>query len=320
VLTRFRRVAMLVFERALMKDLTLVILAAGMGSRYGGLKQLDGVGPHNEVIMEYSIFDAMKAGVNRVVFVIRKSFEQDFRDSIVTRLPTNLQVDFSYQEFSDLPAGYETKIDFSKRERPWGTGHAVWAARSNVNSPFIAINADDYYGPQAFQRLAEHLASGSRPQPCMVGFRLSNTLSPSGTVSRGVCQVDGHRLEGILEQTKLRRSGPRQVTDEISGAVYPDNSLVSMNCWGFDASFMDFLETRFASYLDQIGDQSTLQRGEFYLPAAVDEWRASESGEVKVLVSEESWLGVTYPEDRATVIAGLQERIQQGLYAPELWS
>ena len=308
------------FERSLMNKLTLVILAAGMGSRYGGLKQLDGVGPNGEVIMEYSIHDAMKAGVDKVVFVIRESFEKDFRETILSRLPDTLQVELCYQEFGDLPTGYEDKIDASKRQRPWGTGHAVWAGRKAVQSPFFAINADDYYGPQAFQRLAEHLAGKSDPNPCMVGFRLSNTLSPSGTVSRGVCEVDNGVLQGIVERTKLKRNGSDTVLDEDSGKTFSDQSLVSMNCWGFAPNFMNYLGQRFSRYLDGIEDETTLQKGEFYLPAAVDDWRAEGSGEVKVLVSEESWLGVTYPEDKAAVMAGIQSRIEEGLYNRELWS
>ena len=304
-----------------MKDLTLVILAAGMGSRYGGLKQLDGVGPNGEVIMEYSIYDAVKSGVNKVVFVIRESFEKDFSDTILSRLPKDLEVQLCYQEFSDLPEGYNGKVDHTQRQKPWGTGHAVWAARKVVNSPFLAINADDYYGPQAFQRLAEHLGSEQTPEPCMVGFRLAKTLSPSGTVSRGVCEVDGKTLLGITERTKLKRENETQVIDEESGVSCSDSSLVSMNCWGFEANFMDYLGQRFAIYLDGIqGDEKTLQRGEFYLPQAVDDWRAEGTGNVSVLVSEESWLGVTYPEDKETVVAGLKKRIEQGVYPESLWS
>lgn len=304
-----------------MNDLTLVILAAGMGSRYGGLKQLDGVGPQGEVIMEYSIFDAVKAGVKKVVFVIRQSFEQDFRETILSRLPAHVEVELCYQEYGDLPQAFKDKIDAEKRVKPWGTGHAVWAARHLVSGPFLAINADDYYGPQAFQRLARHLGGQSDPEPCMVGFRLANTLSPSGTVSRGVCEVTDGVLRGITERTKLKRSGPGEVTDADSGSVYPDEVLVSMNCWGFGAHFMDFLGQRFSDYLGGLGDdEESLQKGEFYLPAAVDSWRAAGLGKVTVLVSEEPWLGVTYPEDKAEVVKGLSERIAQGSYPEVLWS
>lgn len=304
-----------------MSDLTLVILAAGMGSRYGGLKQLDGVGPGGEVIMEYSIYDAIKAGVSKVVFVIRESFENDFRETILSRLPSSLQVELCYQEYGDLPDGFAHKIDSSKRQKPWGTGHAVWAARHKVNGPFLAINADDYYGPQAFQRLAEHLHGCDQPQPCMVGFRLANTLSPSGTVSRGVCEVQNGVLGGITERTKLQRLSPTEVRDLDSGIVYPDDVLVSMNCWGFSADFMGFLGLKFADYLGGLGnDEQSLQKGEFYLPAAVDSWRADGEGQVAVLVSEEPWLGVTYPEDKEQVVQGLSERIAQGTYREALWS
>ena len=305
-----------------MSDLTLVILAAGMGSRYGGLKQLDGVGPCDEVIMEYSIHDAVKAGVNKVVFVIRESFEEAFREGILARLPEHIEVRLAYQEFSDLPEGYEDRIDHTKRQKPWGTGHAVWAARKEVSSPFIAINADDYYGDQAFARLAEHLTSSGQPGPCMVGFRLCNTLSPSGTVSRGVCQVDAQqRLVGITERTKLRRQDADTVVDEDSAECYPQDILVSMNCWGFSADFMDYLGDDFALYLDQIqGDEQTLQKGEFYLPAAVDRWRSKGRGDVTVLVSEQTWLGVTYPEDKQTVVDGIAKRVDAGVYGKNLWS
>lgn len=304
-----------------MQDLTLVILAAGMGSRYGGLKQLDGVGPSEEVIMEYSIHDAVKAGVNKVVFVIRESFEEAFREGILSRLPKDIEVKLAYQEFSDIPVAYKDKIDHTKREKPWGTGHAVWAARHEVNSPFMAINADDYYGDQAFRRLAEHLTKSDRPGPCMVGFRLCNTLSPSGTVSRGVCEVEDGVLKGITERLKLRRLDEAKVVDDDSGNVYSDQTLVSMNCWGFGAGFMDYLEHDFGGYLSGIeGDEKSLQKGEFYLPAAVDRWREKGEGEVAVLVSEQTWLGVTYPEDKEAVVSGIAERIEQGLYGESLWS
>lgn len=304
-----------------MSDLSLVILAAGMGSRYGGLKQLDGVGPNGEVIMEYSIHDAVKAGVNRVVFVIRRSFEDDFRTTILSRLPSSIKVELCYQEFDDLPEGFGEKIDSSKRLKPWGTGHAVWAARDKVDSSFLAINADDYYGPQAFQRLAEHLNGQSEPAPCLVGFRLANTLSPSGTVSRGVCDVSEGVLKGITERTKLRRNGSSTVLDEDSGESFTDSVLVSMNCWGFGTNFMSFLGERFSDYLDKLGDsEADLQKGEFYLPAAVDQWRSFDRGRVTVLVSEEPWLGVTYPEDKETVVQGLRERIESGVYPEVLWS
>lgn len=304
-----------------MTDLTLVILAAGMGSRYGGLKQLDGVGPHAEVIMEYSIHDALKAGVNRFVFVIREDFQEAFRQGILSRLPQDLDVRLAFQKFDDLPGDYARRLDLSKRQKPWGTGHAVWAARTEIEGPFIAINADDYYGPQAFEQLVSALRKTSDPNPCMVGFRLGNTLSPSGTVSRGVCEVLDGRLLGITERTKLRANGDGRVHDDESELDFPRESLVSMNCWGFGPGFLDFLEKDFASFCEEVAQgRADLAKGEFYLPAAVDRWRAETGGQVTVEPSEESWLGVTYPDDKNEVVAGIATRISRGDYPERLWS
>ena len=304
-----------------MTDLTLVILAAGMGSRYGGLKQLDGVGPHGEVIMEYSIHDALKAGVTRLVFVIREDFQAAFREALLSRLPRDLDVRLAFQAFDDLPGDYAGRLDLSQRQKPWGTGHAVWAARHEIEGPFMAINADDYYGRQAFQQLAGTLRASENPEPCMVGFRLGNTLSPSGTVSRGVCEVSEERLQGITERTKLRANGQGQVHDEDSGLDFSPEALVSMNCWGFGTGFLTYLEQDFAGFCEEVAQgRADLAKGEFYLPAAVDRWRAATGGQVTVKPSEETWLGVTYPEDKGEVMKGIAERVSQGQYAERLWA
>lgn len=303
-----------------MTDLTLVVLAAGMGSRYGGLKQLDGVGPNGEVIMEYSIYDALKAGANCFVFVIRESFEEAFRDQLLSRLPSSVEVRLAYQQLDDLPAGYAQRIDLSQRQKPWGTGHAVWAARQQVSGPFMAINADDYYGNEAFAQLAAALAGKAQPEPCMVGFRLGNTLSPTGTVSRGVCEVQDGRLQGITERLKLRADGDGSVIDEDSGLHFSAETLVSMNCWGFGPAFMRYLEDDLALFLEEVvAGRADLAKGEFYLPAAVDRWRVSQ-GAVAVRPSEQTWLGVTYPEDKAAVVAGIAEKVSLGQYPERLWS
>ncbi len=304
-----------------MTDLTLVILAAGMGSRYGGLKQLDGVGPHGEVIMEYSIHDAVKAGVQRIVFVIREDFQDAFREALLSRLPESLDVRLAFQAFDDLPGDYASRLDLSARQKPWGTGHAVWAARKEIEGPFMAINADDYYGAQAFEQLAASLRESQQPGPCMVGFRLGNTLSPSGTVSRGVCEVSSGLLQGITERTKLAADSKGSVHDDDSGLDFPKDALVSMNCWGFGTDFLDYLEGDFAGFCEEVSQgRADLAKGEFYLPAAVDRWRAATGGEVKVKPSEETWLGVTYPEDKEDVVKGIAQRVSQGQYPERLWS
>jgi NDP-sugar pyrophosphorylase family protein len=303
-----------------MSDLTLVVLAAGMGSRYGGLKQLDGVGPHGEVIMEYSVYDAILAGVNQFVFVIRDSFQDAFKESLLSRLPAHLDVRLAFQAFDDLPGDYAHSLDLSQREKPWGTGHAVWAARAQISNPFMAINADDYYGREAFQQLASCLA-GPSPNPCMVGFRLANTLSPSGTVSRGVCDVAAGNLQKITERVKLRGDHGGQIIDEDSGLSFPPETLVSMNCWGFGHDFLTYLERDFANFLGLVkAGQADLRKGEFYLPAAVDRWRATSGAPVAVKPSEETWLGVTYPEDKEAVVRGIAEKVSLGHYPERLWS
>lgn len=303
-------------------SLALVVLAAGMGSRYGGLKQLDGVGPNGEVIMEYSVYDAWRAGANRFVFVIRESFEDAFREQLLSRLPENLDVRLAYQKFDDLPGDFSQRLDLGQRQKPWGTGHAVWAARGQVDSPFMAINADDYYGGEAFSQLASTLAGQSQPEPCMVGFRLGNTLSPTGTVSRGVCQVEGGKLQGITERVKLRANGDGKVLDEDSGLSFSVETLVSMNCWGFGPAFMRHLEDDFTGFLGQVeAGKADLAKGEFYLPAAVDRWRESHDDcSVSVRPSEETWLGVTYPEDKEAVVRGIAEKVSLGQYPERLWS
>lgn len=305
-----------------MTNLTLVVLAAGMGSRYGGLKQLDGVGPHGEVIMEYSVYDALQAGVDRFVFVIRESFQDAFQEQLLSRLPRDLDVRLAFQQLDDLPADFSTRLDLSRREKPWGTGHAVWAARHQVDGPFMAINADDYYGRVAFAQLSKSLVGQPSAEPCMVGFRLANTLSPSGTVSRGVCQVEQERLLGITERVKLAGHPDGSVTDDDSGLSFSPETLVSMNCWGFGAQFFDYLETDFAEFLQQVeSGQADLAKGEFYLPAAVDRWREKNQGAlVSVRPSEETWLGVTYPEDKEAVVRGIAEKVSLGLYPERLWS
>lgn len=304
-----------------MSNLSLVVLAAGLGSRYGGLKQLDGVGPNNEVIMEYSLYDAYQAGVSNFVFVIRESFQEAFQEQLLSRLPDKFQVRLAYQALDDLPAGYASKLDLSKRTKPWGTGQAVWAARHYVPGPFMAINADDYYGSSAFKLLALALGQQTDPDPCMVSFYLKKTLSASGTVSRGVCDVTDGKLNGITERVRLHSNGEGAIVDDDSGLTFSPEALVSMNCWGFGKSFFDFLKSDFLGFLQSLETNSqSLETSEYYLPAAVDRLRSSGKSEVLVKTSPDSWLGVTYPEDRALVTLGIQQKISEGKYPARLWS
>lgn len=300
-----------------MSELTLVILAAGMGSRYGGLKQLDGVGPHGEVLMEYSLYDAHQAGVTRFVFVIRESFEQAFQESILARIPKNFDIQLCFQNTQDLPI--PTSSTLIQRTKPWGTGQAVWSARSEVKGPFFVINADDYYGPQAFKLLSSALIGQEDPDPVMVGFHLAQTLSVSGTVSRGICEVENGKLLGITERTKLYTKKDGLILDDESQLSFLPETLVSMNCWGFSPKFFSFLGNDFAQFLQELTPQDAPTK-EFYLPAAVDRYRANAHRPVKVLASDESWLGVTYPSDKDAVVRGVRHRIAQGFYPERLWS
>ena len=305
-----------------MTGFTLLILAAGMGSRYGGLKQLDEVGPHGEVLMEYSIYDALKAGAEEIVFVIRRDFEEAFRDTLLSRLPAPVSKKLVFQELTDLPGEYETTLDLSKRLKPWGTAHAVWSARDQLKErPFLSINADDYYGPTAYRRMAEYLGQTPDPHPAMVGFRLDRTLSPSGTVSRGICQVEDGRLTKIQERTALRRSGSQEAVDEATGELHPLDTLVSMNFWGLGPSYLDFLESELRGFLEKVKQgEADLARGEFYLPETMELWRSATNRPVTVLASDDRWLGVTYPEDKAEVTRGLVELIDAGTYPASLWN
>lgn len=291
---------------------TLLVLAAGMGSRYGGLKQIDPVGPAGEVILDYSVYDAMRAGINRVVFVIRRDIEQAFRDAIGKRLESKVQVDYAFQELEDLPKGVSVP---EGRTKPWGTTHAVLAARKLIREPFGVINADDFYGAESFRLLGDALREGGTT---LVGFPLRNTLSENGSVSRGLCSVDSkgflqsveecHEIRPVEGGIELQRGQERLLVD--------GSQTVSMNLWGFAADFMDKAEESFAAFLKGGG---LAVKSECYLPATVQEWMDRGALRVKVVQSPETWLGVTYPGDKPLVKAGLQERIDAGLYPEKLW-
>ncbi len=297
-------------------SLTLVVLAAGMGSRYGGLKQIDPVGPAGETVLDYAVFDAVRAGFDRVVFVIRRDFEALFREKVGARYAGKVEVDYAFQAVDTLPAGIEA---MPGREKPWGTGHAVWCAREAVKGPFAVINADDFYGTHSFQRLATFLReprSSGIPRYAMVGFRLANTLSEHGSVSRGVCSLgtDGH-LIGIVEQTSI---APAQVG---LGRHFSGEEVVSMNCWGFTPDLFAKLETQLREFLSAaaVGAKGDPLKAEFYLPAAVATLIQQGQATVTVLPTESSWFGVTYREDKPRVTAAIAELVRRGEYPHTLF-
>lgn len=299
---------------------TLVILAAGMGSRYGGLKQVDPVGPSGETIMDYSVFDAVRAGFDRVVFVIRRDFEEVFRTSIGSKYAGVVAVEYAFQAIDDLPAGFAVPAE---RAKPWGTAHAIRAARHAVNAPFAAINADDFYGRDAFQRLAAFLtrpraASGS-PRFAMVGYRLDQTLSANGSVARGVCTVgpDGLLMK-VSEMTKLVRvpGGAENREDPEHPASLTGAEQVSLNLWGFTPELFTALEARFPAWLKTNAAQP---KAEWYIPFVVDELIREGAAEVEVLPTESSWFGVTYREDKPLVVGAIKSLVDAGEYPAKLW-
>ena len=300
---------------------TLVILAAGMGSRYGGLKQVDPVGPSGETIMDYSVFDAVRAGFDRVVFVIRRDFEEVFRTTIGAKYEGVVAVDYAFQATDDLPPGFTVPTE---RSKPWGTAHAIRAARHAVNAPFAAINADDFYGRDAFQRLAvfltrEPASVAARPRFAMVGYRLDQTLSDNGSVARGVCKVgaDG-LLVTVTEMTKLVRvpGGAENREHPEKPLVLTGAERVSMNLWGFTPELFGALEARFPEWLRA---HSANPKAEWYIPFVVDEMVREGTAEVEVLPTESSWFGVTYREDKPLVVAAVQALVDAGEYPAKLW-
>jgi UTP-glucose-1-phosphate uridylyltransferase len=281
-------------------ELTLVVLAAGMGSRYGGLKQLEPVGPSGEIILDYSVSDAIKAGFNKVVFVIRRGMLELFRDTVGSRYEGLMTVEYAFQELEPLPGG---RVSPPGREKPWGTGHAVLAARSVVRGPFGVINADDYYGPSGFGELAVFLQSATSGKYVMVGYRLDQTLSDNGSVSRGICRADNHGyLISITERTAISRTA-RGIMAEGNPPIQLEGSEpTSMNFWGFTPDLFDHLEWLFDEFLEEIGNDL---KAEFYLPAAVSSLIGTGDATVRLLSSSDPWFGLTYPEDRPVVVEAL---------------
>ena len=297
---------------------TLMILAAGMGSRYGGLKQIDPVGPSGEIVLDYSIFDAVRAGFGRVVFVIRRDIETAFRETVGAKWEARIPCAYAFQDLADVPAGFAVPAD---RAKPWGTAHAIRAGRREIAEPFAAINADDFYGAASFRALAAHLAGAERAAGhCMVAFRLDQTLSEHGSVSRGVCLCGPDRLlTGIQERTKITRRADGSLWDEPDGgpaAALTGEEPVSMNCWGFRPTVFGELDAAFEAFLR--GEGGTSPKKEFTIPAVVDGLIRSRRGTVKVLDTTSRWFGVTYREDKATVQAAIRALVAAGDYPPRL--
>ena len=297
---------------------TLFVLAAGMGSRYGGLKQLDGVGPSGETIMDYSIYDAVHAGFGKLVFVIRKSFEKDFREKIVKKYEHRIPVELVFQDLDNLPEGFSVP---EGREKPWGTNHAVMMGKDVIHEPFAVINADDFYGRESYKILADYLSAlnETRNQYCMVGYRVGNTLSESGTVARGICETDAEgNLTGVVERTQVMRiDGEVKYKDENDQWIsIPDNTPVSMNMWGFTPDYFEHSEKYFVEFL-----KKNIQnpKAEFFIPLVVNDLIVNKTAKVKVLDTPSKWFGVTYAEDRPGVVAKLQQLVDDGVYPSPLW-
>lgn len=299
-------------------ETTLLILAAGLGSRFGGLKQMEPVGPNGEWILDYSVYDAIQAGFSKVVFVIRKDMESSFRPIAVRNYGSRIAVEIAFQDRADLPV---PQASVSHREKPWGTGHAVYSARKAIREPFAVINADDFYGRPAYHALHSFLASSPAPsQFALVGYKLANTLSSHGSVSRGICLTSGElELTTVAEHTEIARRGEEVLGCAPDGTRVPldAETLVSLNCWAFPAAFLPLLGQRLAAFLK---DHARDPRKEFYLPAAVDQLIQAGMASVSVLACDAKWLGITHRDDLPLVRQRIASLVDAGHYPSPLWS
>lgn len=300
----------------------LVVMAAGMGSRYGGLKQIDPVDEYGNIIMDFSIFDAREAGFEKVVFIIKKAIEKEFKENVGRRMEKHIQTEYVYQELDRLPEGFQVP---EGRVKPWGTGHAILCCEGVVDGPFAVINADDYYGKQAFKEMYGQLAAcrdGEKYQYAMVGYDLNNTMTEHGYVARGVCSIDGQgKLVDIHERTRIEKRGDGGAYTEDDGVTWtalPKDTVVSMNLWGFTASILTELKERFGSFLRREIPANPM-KCEYFLPFVVDELLKENKAEVTVLKSRDRWYGVTYKEDKETVVQAIRSLKEQGLYPEKLW-
>ena len=294
-----------------MKNITLLVMAAGMGSRYGGLKQLEAVGPGGETIIDYSVYDAIRAGFNRVVFIIRKGFEQEFTSQITDKYAGKIQVEFAFQDLHDLPDGFTCP---EGREKPWGTGHAILTAADLIHEPFVAINGDDFYGLESFEVVAKYYQSG-RGTFSMVAFQLDKTLSEFGGVTRGLCTVKDGLLDTVIETGEIRQSD--HVISSNRDIELDGNEPVSMNVWGFTPDLFDYLQSMFVDFLEKEGNE---MKSEYLIPFVVNGLIRSGQEKVHVLRSNAAWFGVTYKKDRTFVLGEIQKLIQMGVYPEKLFA
>lgn len=296
---------------------TLFILAAGMGSRYGGLKQLDGLGPSGETIMDYSVYDALRAGFGKIIFVIRHDFEQEFRDKIISKYEGHVPVEVAFQDINTLPEGFNPNPE---RSKPWGTNHAVLMGKDAIKEPFGVINADDYYGADSFRILGDFLRSveGKKNCYCMIGFNIENTLSENGGVSRGLCEVDANGyLTGVKECHGIERKDGKLIqVVEGENVPFPENASVSMNMWGFTPDYFDYSEKAFVEFLKEHGNDL---KTEFYIPSVVNDLINDGTVTLKVEQTPSRWFGVTYAADRDATVAQFKKLVDEGLYPTPLF-
>lgn len=302
-----------------MKKPALIVMAAGMSSRYGSLKQIDPVGNHGQLIIDYSVYDAIRAGFERVIFIIKRENDEEFRAAIGNRLSGAVQVEYAYQALSDLPDGFAVP---EGRVKPWGTTQAVLAARDMLDGPFAVINADDYYGPEAFRLIYEHLtAHPDGDEYAMVSYLLGKTVTENGSVTRGICEVNAEGcLQRIVERMGIKKDGENARFREADGSwtALPGSTVVSMNFWGFTGGFVDHAKRMFPQFLERAMKTDPM-KGEFYLPAAVEQLLEEKAARVRVLKSTDQWFGVTYREDKPSVVRAIADLTARGVYPDDLW-
>lgn len=286
-------------------EATLVVMAAGMGSRFGGLKQVEPIGPKGEALLDFSAYDAKKAGFTKIVFIIKHEIEKEFKELVGKRIEKIIDVEYAFQEIDKLPDGYKAPAD---RAKPWGTGHAIYCCRDIVKTPFAVINADDYYGKSAFQKIYNHLKE-EKNDYCMVGFRLANTLTENGSVSRGVCEIVDGKLKAVTERTKIVDC--KYTEDDVNWIPLSPDTVVSMNMWGFTPDIFKYIERDLITFLNEKID---VPKAEFYLPSVASNVINNNEKDVTVLVAEDKWYGVTYKEDKDDVVKAIAEKIKAGEY------